>query len=313
MTSTRILFVFLDGVGIGVRDPATNPFFAASLPVLVAAIGSIPSLDEPRSTGPLGRAFPLDATLGVEGRPQSGTGQYALLTGLNGAERIGRHFGPWTPSALRESLQAENFFVTFQHAGRAVAFANAHPPGYARSRWFKRPAPIPLAANAAGLMDRGIDDLIRGTGLASDIENGRMAAVVADTLPDVTPDGAGRNLARIAKGYDLTFFAHYSTDSVGHREKLAASVRALERVDAFLGGILGERDPSVGVLVASDHGNVEAVDAGHTRNPALGLWLPPLGATGHDGEVPSSILGVKGWLERALEIGPGEPGPRANP
>lgn len=301
----RILFVFLDGVGIGAPEPVTNPFFAASLPSLETAIGRIPSLDEPRTTGPLGRAFPLDATLGVEGRPQSGTGQYALLTGLNGAERIGRHFGPWTPSALRDSLQMDNFFVTFQSAGLGVAFANAHPPGYTRSRWFKRPAPIPLAASAAGLMDRGIDDLIRGTGLASDIENGRMAAVVEDALPAVTPDGAGRNLARLAQGPDLTFFAHYSTDSVGHRENMAASVRALERVDGFLGGILAERDPTVGVLVASDHGNVEAVEAGHTRNPALGLWFPPAGTSEREGDVPSSILGVKAWLERALERGRG--------
>jgi 2,3-bisphosphoglycerate-independent phosphoglycerate mutase len=301
----RILFVFLDGVGIGVPDPDANPFFAASLPTLERVLGAVPSSEEPLVAGPVGRAFPLDATLGVEGRPQSGTGQHALLTGVNGAALIGRHFGPWTPSALRPSLERDNLFVTYKAGGRSVAFANAHPPGFTRSRWFKRPAPIPLAANAAGLMDRGIDELVRGTGLASDIENTRMAAVVDEALPSVTLEEAGRNLARLARGYDLTFFAHYSTDAAGHEGEMAGSVRALERVDAFLGGVLAERDPGVGVLVASDHGNVESVEAGHTRNPALGLWLPPAEWSGgaSPGALPSTILEVKGWMEEWLRGG----------
>ncbi|HEM46167.1 MAG TPA: peptidase, partial [Alphaproteobacteria bacterium] len=50
-------------------------------------------------------------------------------------------------------------------------------------------------------------------------------------------------------------------------------VEALERVDAFLEGLLDAMEDDVLLLVASDHGNVEDVTAGHTRNPALGAAL----------------------------------------
>lgn len=300
----KVLFVFLDGVGIGVGDRRRNPFFAARLPTLERALGTIPSLDQPSPSGPSGTSFPLDATLGIEGLPQSGTGQYALLTGDNGAARIGRHQGPWTPTALRPLLLATNLLVRAREAGHRVAFANAHPPGYRESRWYKRPAPIPMAADQAGLMSRGIDDLVAGAGLASDLDNRRMQSVVERKLPVIDVVEAGANLARIAEDHDLTLFAHYGTDVAGHRGDPDTARRALERVDGFLGGILAHRPPSLAVLVASDHGNIESVDAGHTRNPALGLWFGTTasGDAAPPAPVPTSLLGVAEWtLGRLLE------------
>jgi phosphopentomutase len=52
-------------------------------------------------------------------------------------------------------------------------------------------------------------------------------------------------------------------------------VAALETVDAFLGGLLHRLPPERLLLVASDHGNIEDLSAGHTRNPALGLLVGP--------------------------------------
>ena len=298
-------------MGIGEADPALNPFFAAELPCLEGSLGSIPSLDRPRSSGPLGQAFPLDATLEVDGLPQSGTGQYTLLTGINGAERIGRHFGPWTPTALRPSLARDNVLSRLIGAGESVAFANAHPPSYRQSRWFKRPAPIPLAAHEAGLMTRGLDDLARGSGLASGIDNEGIRRFVGADVPAVTAEEAGRNLARISGDHAFTLFAHYATDAAGHSADPERSKRALERVDALVAGILAARGPDLGVLVASDHGNIESVDAGHTRNPALGVWLPPSGDTDDDDQtpgessqghppLPDSLVGLCAWMMAAL-------------
>lgn len=300
----KVLFVFLDGVGIGAADRRLNPFFASRLPTLLDALGTIPSLDETRRSGPAGSSFPLDATLGVEGVPQSGTGQYALLTGDNGAARIGRHLGPWTPTALRSSLLASNLLTRAIDAGLSVAFANAHPPGYRQSRWYKRPAPIPLAADDAGLTDRGVEALVRGEGLASDLDNGRMQGVVQEKLPAIDVAEAGANLARIARANDLTLFAHYGTDVAGHRGGSEAARRALERVDGFLAGILGAREPDLNVLIASDHGNIESVESGHTRNPALGIWFGAPDGTGPVAPepVPASLLDVAAWtLERLVE------------
>jgi 2,3-bisphosphoglycerate-independent phosphoglycerate mutase len=74
-------------------------------------------------------------------------------------------------------------------------------------------------------------------------------------------------LARIAREADLTLFAHYDTDLAGHRQDLAEAVAALERLDAFLGGLLGALGGDTLLVVASDHGNIEDVTTGHTRNP----------------------------------------------
>ncbi|HET7322574.1 MAG TPA: hypothetical protein VFI96_08785, partial [Longimicrobiaceae bacterium] len=116
---SRLLLLFLDGVGLGEDDPGVNPFARAELPTLGALLG-----------GDEGMMIAADARLGVPGLPQSGTGQTALLTGVNAAERMGRHFGPWVPTALREMLAAQNLLSRAAAAGRRVAFANAYPEGF---------------------------------------------------------------------------------------------------------------------------------------------------------------------------------------
>ena len=54
---------------------------------------------------------PTDASLGVRGRPQSATGQTALLTGLNAPQLLGEHYGPRPNAQLREMLQGETLFT----------------------------------------------------------------------------------------------------------------------------------------------------------------------------------------------------------
>jgi hypothetical protein len=111
----------------------------------------------------------------------------------------------------------------------------------------------------------------------------------------VTAEAAGRTLAGIARGATLTLFAHYHTDHAGHRGGMEGAVRALERVDAFLGGLLEAAGPSW-IVGCSDHGNIEDVRRGHTRNPALGFVLragdPGGGAMGR-GRRPAAQAGQR--------------------
>lgn len=275
----RVLLLFLDGVGIGPSDPDVNPFFAARLPVLADLLGGrLPSLDEPVVEGPGAHAFPLAATLGVEGTPQSGTGQTALLTGESAAELYGRHFGPWTPVRLRPLVEQGSVLRRLVDADRAVAFANAYPRGWPGERGERRLAAPPLAARGAGLLVRHAEALARGEAVASEIVNESWRRYLGHTsLPEVSPRQAGANLAAIACAHELTLYAHYATDTAGHRGRMPGAVSALERVDAFLGGLL-ERISGVTVVIASDHGNIEDVRAGHTRNPALGVTIGPRAA-----------------------------------
>jgi bisphosphoglycerate-independent phosphoglycerate mutase (AlkP superfamily) len=93
----------------------------------------------------------------------------------------------------------------------------------------------------------------------------------------ISAEHAGRNLALLAARYDLTMFAHYATDYAGHQQDMDAAIAALERVDAFLAGLLDTAADDLVIFIVSDHGNIEDVRTGHTRNPALGIVT----GTGH--------------------------------
>jgi hypothetical protein len=273
----RLLFIFLDGVGIGEEDGGRNPWVRAVLPTLQELTGGrIPTVRHPVHRTSRSAVFPLDATLGVDGIPQSGTGQAALLTGRNAPRIFGRHFGPWTPVALRPLVEEHSLLRVARDAGRRVAFANAYPRGWPGSNGSRRVAGPPLAARGAGVLDRHEEALARGDAVSSEMVNdGWRRQMGHADLPDVTEEEAGRNLARIADAADLTLYAHYATDTAGHRAGMEGAVAALERVDRFLKGVLDVLTAHVTVLVASDHGNIEDVTAQHTRNPALGLTAGP--------------------------------------
>ncbi|HEX5725287.1 MAG TPA: alkaline phosphatase family protein [Longimicrobiaceae bacterium] len=278
----RVLLVFLDGVGIGPADLGTNPFARARLPCLAGLLGGrLPLREQLDAAGRItgGRAVlaAADATLGVAGTPQSGTGQTTLLTGRNAAALYGRHFGPWVPTGLRALLAAENLLTRALAAGRTAAFANAYPlgAGQADARFFRRPAAPPLAAQAAGVLTRGLPELVEGRAVASSITNEHWRRIAGAEVPEVTPAEAGRTLAAVAAEADVTLFAHYDTDYVGHRGGMEPAVEALERVDAFLGGLAAALPPDALLVVSSDHGNLEDVTGGHTANPVPVLALGP--------------------------------------
>lgn len=253
-----------------------NPFFRAELPHLEGALGGqLPSLDRPYVFSPDTAAFPLDATLGQPGTPQSGTGQAALLTGADSATLFGRHFGPWIPVALRPLVEEKSFLKLAVDDGADVAFANAYPRDWPGPRGSRAIAGPPLAARGAGLLTRTEEALATGDAVSSGLTNDGWRTVLGhDDVPDIGLEDAGRTLGRIAGRHDLTLFAHYDTDTAGHAQESGRGVDALERVDRFLGGIL-ETIGQSSILIVSDHGNIEDVRTGHTRNPALGvLWHP---------------------------------------
>lgn len=259
--------MFVDGVGIGCADAAVNPFGAANLPALERLIGGTLNEDILREGGrhgsAAGVAVAIDATLGVAGRPQSGTGQTALLTGRNAPALFGRHFGSWVPTTLRALLASGSLFAAAQAAGRRTVFANAVPPPPPGMR---RPAAFPYAAHRAGLERRGREALARGAAVPASLAADGWQAAGA-RVPPITPEWCGETLAGLAADADLTVFAHYATDAVGHRRDLAAGVAALELLDRFLGALLTSLDPGILLVVTSDHGNLEDARVGHTRNP----------------------------------------------
>jgi 2,3-bisphosphoglycerate-independent phosphoglycerate mutase len=275
---SRVLLLFVDGIGLGDDDPASNPFAAAHLPTFQQLLdGSKLLLGNAGQHSAHASLLALDATLGVPGLPQSGTGQTALFTGQNAAQLFGRHFGPWVPTPLRKLLGEQNVLSRVRAAGGRVAFANAYPEEvFEGGRGARDPlrAGPPIAALGAGVMNRHTPELMRGDAIASEIINeGWRHHLKRTELPVISAHAAGQNLARIAHDHELTLFAHYSTDHIGHTHDMTASIAALERVDEFMAGLLTAIDKDVTIVLASDHGNLEDVRVGHTLNPAVGLFV----------------------------------------
>ncbi len=283
-TRPRVLFLFLDGVGLGPDAPASNPLAVAPMPNLRALLGGkrliveTTPLDTERAT-----LVALDATLGVEGAPQSATGQAVLLTGRNIPAELGYHYGPKPNPDVAAYLRNGNLFRTLNDAGRQTSFLNAYPPGYFAGIESGRRlySAIPLAAVSAGVPLLTDADLFAGRALAADFTGeGWRDRLALPQTPLLTPDAAGRRLAELASQYDFAFFEYWLTDYAGHHQDMAAALGLLDTLDAVLGGLLAAWDDAAGlILVTSDHGNMEDLSVrGHTLNlvPALVIGAPEL-------------------------------------
>ena len=105
--------IFLDGVGIGEKDPAKNPFFKRPFRFMVDIFGDTPHLESQYLEADNKFLFPVDACMGIEDLPQSGTGQTSIFTGIDASEKIGMHFGPYPYSTLLPVIKEHNIFRAF--------------------------------------------------------------------------------------------------------------------------------------------------------------------------------------------------------
>lgn len=272
----RLLFLFLDGVGLGADDPAANPLAAADLPTLTSALGGRRLLtDAPRLETEAALFIPTDATLGVAGLPQSATGQATLLTGRNVSAEIGGHWGPKPNAAVAEILRAGSFFHELRAAGKSAALLSGYPQRYfdGIASGKRSYSAIPLAATAAGLALAGEAEVRGGQALGADFTNAFWRSDLGSDVPVYAPREGGQQLARAAQAYDFALFEHWVTDYVGHRGSLSDGIAIMEQFDQVLAGVLDEWDLSRDlVVVTSDHGNLEDLSHRHhtyNRVPTL--------------------------------------------
>jgi len=302
---THVVVLFLDGVGLGDNDPQVNPLAAARLPVLTGVLGGRRLVASSGRIDAAGATMvPTDAGLGMPGRPQSATGQTALLTGRNAPLLIGGHFGPRPNADLRAMLEGPTLFTRVLAEGRSAAFVNAYPQGYfdAVARGKRLHGAIPHAAQAAGLRLRTAEDLLAGQALSVDLTNAGWRGMGYPSMPLWTPAEAGRVLARLSASHDLVFFDNWATDVAGHGGGLDASVQILNEIDAFLGGLLAvvELEQTL-VAIISDHGNIEDIRArGHTENLAPTVLI----GAGHAraADAISDLTHVMGTLLAVLRV-----------
>ncbi len=275
----RLLFLFLDGVGLGEEDPQRNPFVRAPMPNLERLLGGRKLTGGVNGTaGERATLLPLDACLGVEGLPQSASGQAALLTGVNVPALLGEHFGPKPNPTIQELLGNGNLFRSFKEQGLRASLLNAYPEAYFRGldSGKRLPGAIAMAARLAGLPLMTADDLFAGAALSADFSGKAWRERLGyPNSPVLSFDQAGRQLAALAAEYELAFFEFWISDVLGHRQDMAEAVAWLKRFDQVLGGLLDAWDDAQGlILLTSDHGNLEDLSTRrHTANPVPALLI----------------------------------------
>jgi 2,3-bisphosphoglycerate-independent phosphoglycerate mutase len=286
-----LIMILLDGVGIApaqVSDPVRR---ASALFRPLHAGHPVPITGD-------GWAIPTRADLDVPGLPQSATGHTTLLTGINAARVLGRHFPGFPTITLKNLLRAENILMQLTALGLRASYVNAYRP-IMPIAWKRRlMSATTVAALANGQVLRGLEDLLEGRALHHDFTNGLLVAHGED-LPRYTPRHAGRLLAKIARDQDFTLYEYFLTDMVGHTRDPVRACKEVEKVDRFLTGLLEDTDlRTTHVLVCSDHGNLEDPSVRtHTMNPVPTILWGPRSA-----EMIGAVKGIEHIAPAVLDL-----------
>ena len=260
-------------MGIGKKDLEYNPFFKYNFKTFTEFFGSVPSLDNPIVKRNNGFIFPADARMGVEGFPQSGTGQTSIFCGINAPQFVGKHFGPYPYSTLIPIIREHNIFREFIRRNKKVFFMNAYPKvffDYLESGK-SRLSVTSLSTSLSGLKFNSIVDVQEGRALTAEITNERWNSKLGYTLPVLEPSMAAKRILKVATSNDLIVFEYFLTDHLGHGRYEGDIEKTLNVLDDFLFTIFTESDPQkFTILLCSDHGNFEDLSVKtHTLNPSL--------------------------------------------
>jgi 2,3-bisphosphoglycerate-independent phosphoglycerate mutase len=257
-----VLLFFIDGLGIGTRGKH-NPLdgLAGAEPLAVFQ-------DEEPEIIFDGKLVRTDACLGVEGRPQSASGQTTILTGVNAPALLGYHKQGFPNEALREIISEHSIFLQLKRAGVAPnTFANAYTQRFfeTRPRWVSATT---IAVEAAGMPFRDLDDLQAGRAVFQDYTNEMLIERGFPALRR-TPEEAAEILASITREHRFTLYEYFITDKAGHSQDMEAARRVLTNLAQFVRHLLPLLDlNSTTVLLTSDHGNIEDLSSrNHTLNP----------------------------------------------
>ena len=256
---SRILFIFIDGLGLGEKDAAKNPLYAANTPAFDKLFEQ-------------GYMMPTDACLGVPGLPQSATGQTTIFTGVNAPEAVGRHINAQPTKPLRDIIEKDNLFKRLLNKGLKVANANVYRQEYldrmhdpSDKRY--KPSVTTVMSMSAGMRFRKVEEFNSGKGIYHDI----TGKIIVDSGYDshvITPEEAAVRYYSIAQEHDFTLFEHFVTDLVGHKMDMKLAIDTIEVLDAFLGALLNQLNQEEDILfITSDHGNIEDLSVKtHTKN-----------------------------------------------
>ena len=212
----------------------------------------------------------VDATLGIEGLPQSATGQTALLTGVNCAQILGYHKQGFPNKELRDILREKSILKKVTELERKAAFINAFRPRFFKHRTeeiISKLSVTTVANWAAGLSFFTLKDVIERRSLYQDFTNIDLIAR-GFNMPIFTPHEAGEILASEAQQYDFCLYEYFKTDHAGHSQNMNRATEEIAKLEEFIKSLLSHIDlDRCTLIVTSDHGNIEDLSVrSHTKN-----------------------------------------------
>ncbi len=277
----RLLFIFVDGVGLG-RDQPDNPFIHSETPGISGILdGRRLTADPAPYCGLKASLIGLDAAMGVSGPPQSATGQASIFTGINAAAYFGSHLNGFPDQKLRRLLAVKGIFRRLRGKGYRVTFANAYRPPFfdllRRGLPGNRYSCSTLITYYGGLPFYNLRDLENGKALYMDITNDILQRMGFAVSP-ISPEEGAERLHKISRNYDFSLFEYFLSDLAGHMADQSEAGRVIAILDRFIGKLADLINPrETMVIVASDHGNLEDLSSGdHTLNQVPALLIGDL-------------------------------------
>ncbi|HOA34671.1 MAG TPA: alkaline phosphatase family protein [Bacillota bacterium] len=264
----RVIFIFVDGVGLGEPAPE-NPFTFTETPFLRTLLQGNPLTREMSGFHDEKATLRgIDARLGVEGLPQSASGQAALFTGTNAPGLLGYHLNGFPNPTLRRLLTEKGIFALLRDEGYRCAFVNAYRPAFFEQLEEglpgRRHSCSTLITYYGGLPFYNLEDLKAGKALYMDLTN-ELLQRMGFSVPQITPEEAGKRLADIGREFDFSLFEYFLSDYAGHLASREEAGKVITSLDRFLGAVVESLDPEQTLLIlTSDHGNLE--DLSHSRH-----------------------------------------------
>jgi hypothetical protein len=262
MKKPAVLLFFIDGLGLGTRDSAKNPL---AINENIAPLANFKNEFAPIIFD--GLLTPTDARLGIEGRPQSASGQTTILTGTNAPALLGHHKQGFPNQILRDALKENSIFLQLKRLKiEPNVFANAYTPQFFESvpRW---KSATTCAVEAADLPYRRLPDLLGRKALFHDFTNESLIERNFD-IPLFSAKEAGAILAGLTEIYRFTLYEHFITDKIGHAQSFENAEIYLPPLAAFVRETVRSIDlETTTVILTSDHGNIEDLSVRtHTLN-----------------------------------------------
>lgn len=260
MKNSVILF-FIDGLGIG-RKEASNPLYINDN---LAPLANFQN--EKTSVYMDGSLIPTDACLGVEGRPQSASGQTSIYTGINASKILGKHKQGFPNEKLRELIKIHSIFLQLKQKGiKPNIFANTYTPEFFENkpRW---KSATTCSVEAADMRFCKIPDLLGRKSIFHDYTNDYLIEKGFD-VPKFSPIDAAKILTDLSKSYRFILYEHFITDKIGHAQDFEWAEKHLPELAEFIRETLKLINlKKTTFILTSDHGNIENLSIrNHTLN-----------------------------------------------